>query len=160
MRRALYAGTFDPVTLGHVDVVARASRLFEEVVVGVAQNIKKEPLFSLEERIGMLEVSCGRFGVVIEPIEGLLVDEAARLGCQAIVRGLRNGADFDYEFAMTSMNRALAAEIETVFLVAKPEWMFTSSSLIKEVARFQGEIDAFVPDHVAAALIQRYKKLT
>ena len=154
-RIALFAGSFDPLTVGHIDIITRALRLVDELVVGVAVNIKKRPLFTLQERIACIEQAFEHEPVRAVALDGLLVEEARAHGCQAIVRGLRNGADFDYEFAMTSMNQDLAPEIETIFLVTRPEHLYISSSLVKEVARFGGEIAPYVPDHVAALLMDK-----
>lgn len=154
-RTALYPGSFDPMTHGHADIIERGLRLFDRIIVGVAVNISKKPLFSLEERVGFLEARFPQAEVEIAHLDGLLVDEAKRLGCVAILRGIRNGSDFDYEFRMTCMNGHLAPELETVFLMADPEHLFVSSSLIKEVARFGGEITDFVPEDVAQALGER-----
>ena len=156
MTTCLFAGTFDPVTFGHLDLIGRAGTLFDEVIVGIATNIKKSPIFTLEQRMDMIEASLEGVSARVEPIDGLLVDEAVRLGCGAILRGLRSAADLEYEAPMTHMNRALTPEVETVFLFAQPHLSFTSSSLVKEVSRFGGDISRFVPAHVAKALKMRY----
>ncbi|MBR0649450.1 pantetheine-phosphate adenylyltransferase [Roseomonas terrae] len=150
-RVALYPGTFDPVTNGHLDVIGRAARLVDRLVVGVAINIGKGPLFDLEERVDLVRVEvapiAARTGVVIEvrPFEGLLVQYAKDLGARMIVRGLRAVADFDYEFQMVGMNRRLDPEIETVFLMASETNQFIASRLVKEIAKLGGDISGFVP---------------
>ncbi len=155
---ALYPGSFDPITRGHTSVIARGVRIFDEVVVGIARNISKKPMFTLEERIGFIEGALEDEGidrVRIEVVDGLLVEEARRLGCGAILRGLRAVSDFDYELRMTTMNRELAPEVETVFLMTEADKFHVSSSLIKEVARFGGDVTRFVTAEVAEALEAR-----
>ncbi len=157
-RAALYPGSFDPITVGHTSVIARGTRIFDEVVVGIARNISKKPMFTLEERIAFIEHALeeeGIEGVRIEVVDGLLVDEARRLGCGAILRGLRAVSDFDYELRMTTMNRELAPEVETVFVMTEADKFHVSSSLIKEVARFGGDVTRFVTAEVAEALQAR-----
>jgi len=150
-RIALYPGTFDPVTNGHLDVIGRAARLVDRLVVGVAINIGKGPLFDLEERVDLvrLEVApiAARTGAVIEvrPFEGLLVHYAREIGARMIIRGLRAVSDFDYEFQMVGMNRRLDQEIETVFLMASETNQFIASRLVKEIAKLGGDISGFVP---------------
>lgn len=150
-RVALYPGTFDPVTNGHLDIIGRAARLVDRLVVGVAINIGKGPLFDLEERVALVEAEvaaiAARNGTVIEvrPFEGLLVQYAREIGAKMIIRGLRAVADFDYEFQMVGMNRRLAPDIETVFLMASETNQFIASRLVKEIARLGGDISGFVP---------------
>lgn len=150
-RIALYPGTFDPVTNGHLDIIGRAARLADRLVVGVAINIGKGPLFDLEERVALVEAEvaplAARNGTVIEvrPFEGLLVQYARQIGARMIIRGLRAVADFDYEFQMVGMNRRLDQEIETVFLMASETNQFIASRLVKEIARLGGDISGFVP---------------
>ncbi|MBB5689912.1 pantetheine-phosphate adenylyltransferase [Roseomonas alkaliterrae] len=150
-RIALYPGTFDPVTNGHLDIIGRAARLADRLVVGVAINIGKGPLFDLEERVALVEAEvaplAARNGTVIEvrPFEGLLVQYARQIGARIIIRGLRAVADFDYEFQMVGMNRRLDQEIETVFLMASETNQFIASRLVKEIARLGGDISGFVP---------------
>ena len=150
-RVALYPGTFDPVTNGHLDVIGRAARLVDRLVIGVAMNIGKGPLFSLEERAELVAAEttaiAARTGCVIEvrPFTGLLVGFAREVGAQMIVRGLRAVSDFDYEFQMVGMNRRLDQEIETVFLMASETNQFIASRLVKEIARLGGDISGFVP---------------
>lgn len=150
-RVALYPGTFDPVTNGHLDIIGRAARLADRLVVGVAINIGKGPLFDLEERVALVKTEvapiAARNGTVIEvrPFQGLLVQYARELGARMIIRGLRAVADFDYEFQMVGMNRRLDQEIETVFLMASETNQFIASRLVKEIARLGGDISGFVP---------------
>lgn len=150
-RVALYPGTFDPVTNGHLDVIDRAARLVDKLVIGVAINIGKGPLFSLEERVELVKAETAqidrRGGTVIEvlPFEGLLVQFARSVGARMMIRGLRAVADFDYEFQMVGMNRRLDQEIETVFLMASETNQFIASRLVKEIARLGGDISSFVP---------------
>lgn len=150
-RVALYPGTFDPVTNGHLDIIGRAARLVDRLVVGVAINIGKGPLFEVEERVALVEAEVDaiarRNGTIIEvrPFEGLLVHYAREIGARMIIRGLRAVADFDYEFQMVGMNRRLDQEIETVFLMASETNQFIASRLVKEIARLGGDISGFVP---------------
>lgn len=150
-RIALYPGTFDPVTNGHLDIIGRAARLADRLVVGVAINIGKGPLFDLDERVALVKAEvaplAARNGTVIEvrPFEGLLVQYARQIGARMIIRGLRAVADFDYEFQMVGMNRRLDQEIETVFLMASETNQFIASRLVKEIARLGGDISGFVP---------------
>ena len=155
MRRAACPGSFDPVTNGHVDIIARAASLFDEVVVAVGVNQAKRRLFTAEERIAMLTESCSRFpNVQIDQFEGLLTAFCQERGVHAIVKGLRAVTDFDYELQMAQMNASLA-DIETVFVPTSPEYSFLASSLVKEVAAFGGDVSALVPAHVLAALTDR-----
>ena len=147
----MYPGTFDPVTNGHLDVIGRAARLVDRLVVGVAINIGKGPLFDLEERVDLVRTEvapiAARTGTVIEvrPFQGLLVHYARELGARMIIRGLRAVSDFDYEFQMVGMNRRLDQEIETVFLMASETNQFIASRLVKEIAKLGGDISGFVP---------------
>jgi pantetheine-phosphate adenylyltransferase len=150
-RVGLYPGTFDPVTNGHIDVIARAARLLDKLVVGVAKNPGKGPLFTLEERVDLVKAEIAAIGpkngMVIEvlPFEGLLIDCAREVGASMIVRGLRAVSDFDYEFQMAGMNYRMAPDIETVFLMASERHQFIASRLVKEVAMLGGDISSFVP---------------
>lgn len=154
---AIYPGTFDPITNGHLDIIERARRRFPHVIVAVSQNPGKSPLFSLEERLALVkETLGGRPGVEVDSFEGLLVDFARRRGAGVFVKGLRAVTDFDYELQMAQMNHRLAG-IETFFMVATPEYSFLSSSLVKEVARFGGDVAAFVPVEVARRLKERFR---
>ena len=155
-RTAIYAGSFDPLTVGHVSIVERGLVLFDEIVVAVASNIRKSPLFTVDERIALIkEQFAATDRVVVEAFDGLLVDLAAERGAVALLRGLRGPGDFEYEAQMVHMNRHLAPRIETVFVLAKHGEIFVSSSLIKEVARFGGDIAKFVPPHVHEPLLER-----
>ena len=162
MRIGFYPGTFDPVTLGHGDIIRRALRLVDKLVVGVAINRDKGPLFSLEERVTLLRDDIGEIcgddasRVEIEPFEDLLMDRAEIVGASVIVRGLRAVADFEYEFQMVGMNRALNDEIETVFLMAEAEHQAIASRLVKEIARLGGDVGKFVTPRVKDALRAKY----
>jgi len=161
MRIGLYPGTFDPLTLGHVDIITRAAALVDRLVIGVAINRDKGPLFTLEERVAMIEAEtaalAARTGVEIlaYPFENLLIDCAEEVGAQVIIRGLRAVADFEYEFQMVGMNRALNDRIETVFLMAEARHQAIASKLVKEIARLGGDVSRFVPPAVRAALAQK-----
>ena len=162
MRIGLYPGTFDPVTLGHVDIIQRAMALVDRLVIGVAINRDKGPLFSLEERVPMVEAECAAIalhigtGIVVHPFENLLIDCARDVGATMIVRGLRAVADFEYEFQMVGMNRALDASVETVFLMADARRQAIASKLVKEIARLGGDVSKFVTPAVNQALRERY----
>lgn len=151
MRIGLYPGTFDPVTNGHLDIIGRAMKLVDQLVVGVAQNDDKGPLFSTAERVEMLKSEVARFDadIVVRPFSSLLMHFAEELDAAVIVRGLRAVADFEYEFQMTAMNQRLNQDIETVFLMADPRHQAIASRLVKEIARLDGKIDSFVPPAVA-----------
>lgn len=161
MRIGLYPGTFDPVTLGHVDIIERAMALVDRLVIGVAINRDKGPLFTLEERVAMVEAECDRIRamggeIVVHPFENLLIDCAQDVGAGVIIRGLRAVADFEYEFQMVGMNRALNHDIETVFLMADAQRQAIASKLVKEIARLGGDVSKFVTPEVAAALRRAY----
>jgi pantetheine-phosphate adenylyltransferase len=152
---ALCPGTFDPVTNGHLDIVRRAAGLFDRVVVAVVENPSKEPLFENAERVEMLrEAVQGLNNVEVDSFAGLLVDYARNRGIPVIVKGLRAVTDFDYELQMAQMNRQLA-EVETCFVPTSPKWSYLSSSLVKEVARFGGDVSSMVPEHVLRRLKER-----
>ena len=161
-RIGLYPGTFDPVTNGHLDIIGRAVKLVDRLVIGVANNAEKNPMFSLEERVEMLTRETAAFGdraeVVVIPPQTLLMHFAQDIGASIIVRGLRDGADFGYEFQMTAMNQQLNREIETVFLMADPRHQAVASRLVKEIARLGGDIAPFVPSGVAARLKEKVSK--
>ena len=163
MRIGLYPGTFDPITLGHIDIISRASLLVDRLVIGVAINRDKSPLFSLDDRVSMLEEECnylsGQTGteIVVHPFENLLIDCAHDVGAQFIIRGLRAVADFEYEFQMVGMNRSLDNSIETVFLMAEAKHQAIASKLVKEIARLNGDISKFVTPHVAKRLLNKLK---
>ena len=156
-RTAIYPGSFDPLTNGHVNIIERGLGVFDRVLVALAVNIRKEPMFSLDERIAFIEQAFpDRQRVVVESFDGLLVEHARARGACAILRGLRAVSDFEYELKMAHMNRRLDDAIETVFMMTEAEHAYVSSSLIKEVARFGGDVQGLVPDHVHQALLQRF----
>lgn len=160
MLTALYPGTFDPLTNGHADIMGRAIKLVDKLVIGVAINEAKKPLFSLEERVEMARSEAERMaeGTQIEvlPFDGLLMHFAEQVGAQMIVRGLRAVSDFEYEFQMVAMNQRLNDEIETVFLMADPRHQAIASRLVKEIARLGGDISAFVPKAIETKLKERF----
>ena len=159
MRRAVCPGSFDPVTNGHLDIVRRAARLFDEVIVGVLVNPNKQGLFSVDERLTMLgDVVTGLDNVKVEAFEGLLVDFCRDHDIDAIVKGLRAVSDFDTELQMAQMNASLSG-VETVFVPTSPEWSFLASSLVKEVARFGGDVSGLVPSEVLTRLTERLGSL-
>jgi len=158
MRRAIYPGSFDPVTNGHLDVIERARKLFDEVIVAVAQNDEKQPLFTLQERLVLLQETVGEIANVrISQFEGLLVEFAMEQKAVAVVRGLRAVSDFEFEFQMALMNRKLEAAVETIFLMPKEEYTYLSSRIIKEMARLGGDVSGFVHPAVQQALRQRWR---
>ena len=157
MRTACCPGTYDPVTNGHLDIVARATTCFDRVIVAVLVNPAKQPLFTLEERVAMLkEATVGMRTVEVDTFSGLLVDYARAHDVTAIVKGLRAVSDFDYEFQMAQMNYRLAG-VETMFMTTNPTWSYLSSSLVKDVARHGGDVGGLVPDFVAARLRERHQ---
>lgn len=162
MRIGLYPGTFDPITLGHVDIIRRACSLVNRLVIGVAINGDKGPMFTLEERVAMIEAECAEISastgteIVAHPFENLLIDCASEVGASMIIRGLRAVSDFEYEYQMVGMNRAMNDEIETVFLMADAEYQAIASRLVKEIARLKGDIRPFVPEAVAAAVALKF----
>ena len=157
----LYPGTFDPITLGHTDIIRRACALVDRLVIGVAINRDKGPMFDLEERVEMVEAECAQLSaetgceIVAHPFENLLIDCARDVGAQIIVRGLRAVADFEYEYQMVGMNRAMDASIETVFLMAEARYQAIASKLVKEIARLGGDISNFVPPDVCRRVLER-----
>ena len=156
MTVAIYPGSFDPITNGHIDVVARAARLFARLIIGVYDTPEKSLLFTLDERVELVRQAVAHIGNVgVEPYSGLTVDFARKVQAQTMVRGLRVSADFEHEFDMAMMNRRLGPELELVCLMARPEYQFLSSSLLKEVARLGGSIKNLVPEHVAQALKEK-----
>lgn len=159
MRKVLVPGTFDPITSGHLDVIRRASQLFDEVVVGVAASKNKGggPLFTLEERVTLARaVTADLPNVEIESFSNLLVDFAKQIGATAIVKGLRATTDFEYEFQMAMLNYQLEPSLETVFVMSSPAYMYVSSSIVKEVASLGGKIEGLVPGEVEKALCAKY----
>jgi len=157
MRTVIYPGSFDPLTNGHLDLVQRAARLFDRVIVAVARSESKHPLFSLEDRLRMVAQA-------IRPIphaegdsfDGLLIEYAEKRGAQAVIRGLRAVSDFEFEFQLALMNRKLNESIETIFMMPKDTYTFLSSRIVKEIASLGGNVSAFVPEHVRAALAERF----
>lgn len=157
-KRAIYPGTFDPITNGHLDLVKRSVRIFDEVIIAVAPSYKKKPLFMIEERLIMIKnVVQGMENVVVEAFEGLLVEYVRRKKGDAILRGLRAISDFETELQMAHMNRALDANIETVFMMPSEEYGFITSSVIREVASFGGSVRGFVPEVVEVALREKFR---
>lgn len=159
MIRALTPGTFDPITSGHLDVISRAAQLVDEVVVGVAASPKKNPLFTLEERADLVHQATSHLpNVRVEPFDELLVDFAARMKVTVVVKGLRAITDFEYEFQMTALNYQLNQELETLFIMSPPQYMYLSSSIVREIASLHGRVEGFVPDCVKAALKQKFPR--
>lgn len=157
---AVYPGTFDPITMGHLDIIHRGLNLFDRVVIAVAVNVAKQPLFSCAERLQMIR-DCfpdSEQRVEVDTVEGLLVDYAYRKGAKAIIRGLRAVSDFDYEFQLALMNRRIEREVETVFLMTGFRWIYISSTIIKEAARYGGDVSGLVPDHVCEKLREKFLK--
>ena len=158
MRTAIYPGSFDPLTNGHLDVIERAVKLFDRVVVAVAKNEGKQPLFSLEERVDLVRRSIKHIPhVEVDSFDSLLVNYVDQQKAQAIVRGLRAVSDFEFEFQLALMNRKLNERIETIFMMPKDTYTFLSSRIIKEIARLGGDVTAFVPAHVRTSLIEKLK---
>ena len=163
MRVGLYPGTFDPITNGHIDIIRRGAMLVDRLVIGVAINRDKGPLFSLEERVAMIEQECAALSqetgteIIAHPFENLLIDCAKEVGAQVIVRGLRAVADFEYEFQMVGMNRALDDSIETVFLMAEARHQAIASKLVKEIARLRGDVSNFVSPYVNEQLRAKFE---
>ncbi|HEY0549580.1 MAG TPA: pantetheine-phosphate adenylyltransferase [Verrucomicrobiae bacterium] len=153
MRTAIYPGSFDPFTNGHLDIVQRAIKLFDTVIVAVANNEGKKPLFTLEERVGLVKKSVRGFpNVTVDSFSGLLVNYVEERGGQAVIRGLRAISDFEFEFQLALMNRKLNERVETIFMMPKETYTFLSSRITKEIARLGGDVRAFVPAHVETAL--------
>jgi pantetheine-phosphate adenylyltransferase len=159
MTLAVYPGTFDPITNGHADILRRSLSLFDRVVVALAENVRKAPLFSIEERKAMIIEALGRDPrVEVDAFQGLLVDYCKRRGATVVIRGLRALADFEYEFQSAHMNRRLAPDVETLFLMTSEESFYVSSSLVKEVALMGGDVSGLVPAGVVAALAEKRKQ--
>jgi pantetheine-phosphate adenylyltransferase len=157
---AVYPGTFDPITMGHLDIVNRALHLFDRIYIAVAVNAAKAPIFSLEERMQMIRqcFSPNEERIKVDAVSGLLVDYAYTRGAKAIIRGLRAVSDFDYEFQLALMNRRIEREVETVFLMTGFRWIYISSSIIKEAAMYGGDVSGLVPDHVCEKLREKFMK--
>jgi pantetheine-phosphate adenylyltransferase len=159
VRRAIYAGSFDPVTNGHLDVLSRAAKVFDEVIFAIAHNSEKTGLFPQAERVALLkEASAHLSNVRVDCFQGLLVDFARAQGAVALIRGLRAVSDFEFEFQMALMNRRLTPELETLFLMPREDYSYVSSRLVKEVATLGGDVSALVPPCVARALAKKLKK--
>lgn len=164
-RIALYPGTFDPPTLGHLDIIRRAVKLVDHLVIGVATNSSKTPLFSLEERVEIMQAEVASFlgpgsaSIEVRGFEGLLMEFAGEVGAQMTIRGLRAVSDFEYEFQMVGMNAAMKSDVETVFLMADPQHQAIASRLVKEIALLGGNVTPFVSAHVATLLRQRASEL-
>ncbi|MCB9358247.1 MAG: pantetheine-phosphate adenylyltransferase [Calditrichaeota bacterium] len=158
MRTAIYPGTFDPITYGHLDVIERAAALFDRVIVTLAIHSQKTPLFTTDERQSLIEKATAHLpGVSVGRCKGLLVEYARDQGAIAIIRGLRAVSDFDYEFQIALANRVLAPVISTVFLMPGEQYTYLNSSIVREVARLGGRVDSFVPAHVASALQEKFR---
>ena len=158
MKRAIYPGSFDPVTLGHMDIIRRASRVVDELVIGVLINRDKNPLFTVEERVKMLnEVTRDMTNVIVVPFDGLLVEFAKKMDACMIVRGLRAITDFEYELQMAQTNRVLAPDVDTVFLTTSLEYAYLSSTILKEVAHFGGDLSKFAPAEITDAVIEKIR---
>ena len=159
MRTAIYPGSFDPLTNGHLDLVQRATKLFDQVVVAVARSESKNPLFTLAERLALVEQAVKKIpNVTAESFDGLLVDYVLKRGGQAVIRGLRAVSDFEFEFQLALMNRKLNERVETIFMMPKETYTFLSSRIIKEVATLGGDISGFVPPHVFDALAKKLEQ--
>jgi pantetheine-phosphate adenylyltransferase len=159
MTLAIYPGSFDPVTYGHIDVMERALKAFDRLIVAVAVNAEKQPLFSVDERLEMLRtVTAGMEGIEVDSFDGLLVDYARKRGSRIIVRGLRALSDFEYEFQMMLTNRKICSDVETVFLMPSEQYSYLSSRMIKEIAALGGDVSVFVPSVVTAMLAKRQEK--
>lgn len=160
MRTILYPGSFDPVTNGHIDVARRASSIFDRVVIAVASNAEKSPLFSTEERMELLRDACRDIrNIEISCFDGLLVNALAKFDASAVIRGLRAVSDFEYEFQMALMNRGLNEKCETLFMMPSPEYSYVSSRLIKEIAKCGGDVSSFVPPVVAEAMSRKFGRM-
>ena len=156
---AIYPGTFDPVTNGHLDIIQRGAEIFERIIVAVASSRNKNPLFSLEERVEMLKKTTAEYkGVAVETFDGLLVDYARTKGARVIIRGLRAVSDFEYEFQLALMNRKLNSEVDTFFVMPSEKYVYLNSGLIKEISRMGGDIASLVPEEVQNKLKAKYNK--
>lgn len=159
MKRALTPGTFDPITSGHLDVITRAAQLVDEVVVAVAASQKKNPLFTLEERAALVRQATAHLpNVRVEPFDELLVTFAEKMDATVVVKGLRAITDFEYEFQMTAMNYQLSPELETLFIMSPPQYMYLSSSVVREIASLHGDLEQFVPPCVKEALERKFSE--
>lgn len=158
MKRALTPGTFDPITSGHLDIITRAAQLVDEVIVAVAASPTKQPLFTLDERVKLVkEATAHLSNVCVEPFCGLLVDFAVEMNATVVIKGLRAITDFEYEFQMTAINYQLSQALETLFIMSPPQYMYLSSSVVREIACLHGDIKQFVPACVYKALTEKFK---
>jgi pantetheine-phosphate adenylyltransferase len=158
---AIYPGSFDPMTNGHVDIIRRGSKLFDRIVIAVLINLEKAPLFTVPERVEIArEVFAGTANVEVDTFDGLLVDYVEKRAGQAVIRGLRAVSDFEFEFQLALMNRKLNERVETIFMMPKDTYTFLSSRIVKEIARLGGDVSAFVPAAVQSALIRKLAKLS
>jgi pantetheine-phosphate adenylyltransferase len=158
-QKAIYPGSFDPVTYGHIDLIRRAQEIFPELIVAVAHNPHKKPLFSVKERARMLKEASREFkGIVVDDFDGLVIDYARKKKAHVLIRGLRMISDFEYEFQMALTNRKLAPDIETIFLMPQESYSYISSKLLKEAASLGADLSSFVPDYVEQALKKKLKK--
>lgn len=158
MKKVIYPGTFDPVTNGHIDLVERASKLFDKVVIAIASSTRKNPMFSLEERVEMTQTALAHLdNIEVIGFDRLLVDLASELDAVAVLRGLRAVSDFEYEFQLANMNRALSDQLETIFLTPSERFSYISSSLVKEVGSLGGDVSPFVPEHVWKILSEKFQ---
>ena len=156
---AIYPGSFDPITNGHLNLVHRGLKMFDHLVIAVAENVSKSPLFSVEERMEMIRKAVEKEGKLeVDAFKGLLVDYARRRGASVILRGLRALSDFEFEFQLAHMNRRLHPDIETVFMMTGEDYFYTSSGLVREIASFGGRVTGLVPAHVEKRLIARFKR--
>ncbi|MCH8271713.1 MAG: pantetheine-phosphate adenylyltransferase [Candidatus Marinimicrobia bacterium] len=159
MKIAVYPGTFDPITNGHVDIIYRSAKLFDKIIVTVAVNTQKTPLFDLTERVEMIRQSLGNEEKIeVDQFDGLIAEYLRRVNASAMIRGLRAVSDFEYEFQMSLMNRKLNPDVETVFLTPAQEYIHLNSTIVKEVASFGGDVSEYVPDYVRTMLQEKYKK--
>ena len=157
MKKALVPGTFDPVTKGHLDVIERAAKIFNEVVVAVAASENKKPLFDLDTRASLAKQACAHMNnVTVVTFDDLLVDVVKRQGAHIVVKGLRAVTDFEYEFQLTALNYKMDSSLETFFIMSPPNYMYLSSSVVREIARHKGPVDDFVTDDVASALQDKF----
>ena len=160
MKKGIYPGSFDPVTNGHLDIIKRSAQLFDTLIVAVAPNSSKTPLFSVQERMRLLEEACADIpNVKIENFEGLLVDYAVKSGCHVIIKGLRAVSDFEYELQMALTNARLCPEVETVFMMTSSEYLFLASRVVKEIARLGGSVSGLVPSAVEPLLYSKYSSV-
>lgn len=159
MSKAIYPGTFDPITNGHTDLIVRARRIFDHIVVAIAANPTKDPLFTVDERIAMVQQVCEEIGgIEVMGFDGLLIDFAEKQKIQVVIRGLRAVSDFEFEFQLASANRRLSPHVETVFLTPSENHTFTSASLVKEIANYGGDVSSFVDPRVNQLLVDKIKK--